>query len=142
MLVRQLAGGAPADILLTADPDWMNDATRQGLIQAETRIDLLANDLVLAGPAGAAAAGDLTSQFPLFERLAGGRLAMCDPDHDLAGRYAKQALQSLGLWESRAVRRLWLPRCLVEAAPHSPVRTWSSYPATAWCAAMVAISTI
>src|SRR5450631_2813268 len=41
VLVRQLAGGAPADILLTADPDWMNDAARQSLIQPETRANLI-----------------------------------------------------------------------------------------------------
>jgi molybdate transport system substrate-binding protein len=52
VFIRQLAGCPPADILLTADPDCMNEAARQSLIQPESRSNLIANDLVLAGPAG------------------------------------------------------------------------------------------
>jgi molybdate transport system substrate-binding protein len=99
VLIRQLAGGAPADILLTADPDWMNEAARQSLIQPESRSNLIANDLVLAGPAGTPAVEVITTTFALQALLNGGRLAMCDPDHDPAGRYAKQSLQALGFWK-------------------------------------------
>jgi len=98
VLVRQLAGGAPADILLTADPMWMGEAERQGLIEADTRSNLMANDLVLAGPPGSPAPGTITPAFPLAALLGDGRLAMCDPEHDPAGRYAKQSLTSLGFW--------------------------------------------
>jgi len=100
VLIRQLAGGAPADILLTADPDWMDAAVRQSLVQPDTRADLLANDLVLAGAAGSQAAGTITRTFALEALLNGGRLAMCDPDHDPAGKYAKQSLQALGFWDA------------------------------------------
>jgi molybdate transport system substrate-binding protein len=37
--------------------------------------------------------------FALEALLNGGRLAMCDPANHPAGRYAKQSLQSLGLWQ-------------------------------------------
>jgi molybdate transport system substrate-binding protein len=100
VLIRQLSGGAPADILLTADPDWMDAAVKQTLVQPATRADLLANDLVLAGTAGSQAAGTITRTFALDALLKGGRLAMCDPDHDPAGKYAKQSLQALGFWEA------------------------------------------
>ena len=99
VLVRQLAGGAPADILLTADPLWMDEAVRQGLVQPGTRSNLLSNDLVLAGPVGSPTTGTITRGFPLDALLGGGRLALCDPDHDPAGRYAKQSLQALGFWQ-------------------------------------------
>lgn len=99
VLIRQLAAGAPADILLTADPGWMDEAVRQNLVQPESRSNLLENDLVLAGPAGSTAVGTMTRTFAMDALLDGGRLAMCDPDHDPAGRYAKQALQSLGFWQ-------------------------------------------
>jgi molybdate transport system substrate-binding protein len=99
VLIRQLAGGAPADILLTADPDWMDQAARQSLIQPATRSNLMANDLVLAGPTGSTAVGEITRSFGLAAFLNGGRLAMCDPEHDPAGRYAKQSLQALGFWQ-------------------------------------------
>nr|WP_294529254.1 molybdate ABC transporter substrate-binding protein [uncultured Rhodopila sp.] len=100
VLVRQLAGGAPADILLTADPDWMDAAVRQKLVQPDTRSDLLANDLVLAAAAGTPSAGSITRGFPLTKLLNGGRLAMCDPDQHPAGKYAKQSLQALGFWDA------------------------------------------
>ncbi len=100
VLIRQLAGGAPADILLTADPDWMDAAVRQALVQPDTRAELLANDLVLAGAAGTRAVGTITRTFALDALLNGGRLAMCDPDHDPAGKYARQSLQSLGFWDA------------------------------------------
>jgi ABC-type molybdate transport system substrate-binding protein len=60
VLIRQLAGGAPADIVLTADPDWIDEAVRQGLVQPETRANLMTNDLVLAGPSGSQAVGTIT----------------------------------------------------------------------------------
>jgi molybdate transport system substrate-binding protein len=100
VLVHQLENGAPADILLTADSDWMNQASQHGLIQPDTRANLLANDLVLAGTIGGADAGTLTAEFKLIDWLGGGRLAMCDPEHDPAGRYAKQSLQALGFWDA------------------------------------------
>ncbi len=80
VLVRQLAGGAPADLLLTADPDWMNRASEQGLIDASTRVDLLTTDLVLAGPPGTVPFGTLARGFDLAALLRGGRVLMCDPD--------------------------------------------------------------
>jgi molybdate transport system substrate-binding protein len=100
VLVRQLAGGAPADILLTADPMWMDEAARQGLIQPDTRSNLMANDLVLAASVGTPVTGTIMPNFKLAELLNGGRLAMCDPEHDPAGRYAKQSLQALGFWQA------------------------------------------
>ena len=102
VLVRQLGGGAPADLLLTADPDWMNRASEQGLIDASTRVDLLTTDLVLAGPPGTVPFGTLARGFDLAALLRGARVAMCDPDQHPAGRYAKQALQALDLWQVAA----------------------------------------
>jgi molybdate transport system substrate-binding protein len=100
VLVRQLAAGAPADILLTADPQWMDAAVAQNLVQPQTRSDLIADDLVLAGPSGSVVVGTITPAFSLEAFLKGGRLALCDPDTHPAGRFAKQSLQSLGYWDT------------------------------------------
>jgi molybdate transport system substrate-binding protein len=100
VLIRQLAAGAPADILLTADPDWMTAAVSQNLVQPQTRSDLIADDLVLAGHRGSEVVGNITSAFSLEAFLGGGRLAVCDPNTHPAGRYAKQSLQSLGYWDA------------------------------------------
>jgi molybdate transport system substrate-binding protein len=42
--------------------------------------------------------------FPLAAQLGNGRLAMGDPDHVPAGKYAKAALEALGVWSSVADR--------------------------------------
>jgi molybdate transport system substrate-binding protein len=116
VLVRQLAGGASADILLSADFAWMDEAVRQGLVHADTRVDLLTNDLVLAGPPGTPPVGTITPDFALEALLAGGRLAMCDPANHPAGRYAKQSLQSLGFWQ-----RIEPHLAIAESAPAAVV---------------------
>jgi molybdate transport system substrate-binding protein len=128
VLVRQLAAGAPADILLTADPSWMDQAMRQELVQPDTRGNLMANDLVLAGPSGSATIGTVSAGFPLPALLGDGRLAMCDPVNDPAGRYAKQSLQALGFWD-RVASRI----AVAESAPAAVVLVETGEAAAAIC---------
>ena len=51
-LARQIEQGAPADVFISADEDWMDYAGQHGLIQAGTRRDLLTNHLALIAPTG------------------------------------------------------------------------------------------
>src|SRR5438477_12630197 len=51
-LAKQIAEGAPADVFISADRDWMDDLERQNLIRQGTRADLLGNTLVLIAPKG------------------------------------------------------------------------------------------
>src|SRR5690349_448577 len=90
--------------------------SRRGLVRADTRVDLLANDLVLAGPSGIPSAGTITPGFPLETLLDGGRLAICDPANHPAGRYAKQSLQSLDFWQ-----RIQPHLAIAESAPAAVV---------------------
>ncbi len=109
-LARQIEAGAPGDLFISADERWMDAVSGKGLVNADTREDLLGNSLVLIEPAGEAPEDDaaaqengqneITSEFPLFTMLDGGRLAMADPEAVPAGRYGKEALVSLGLWAS------------------------------------------
>jgi molybdate transport system substrate-binding protein len=106
-LARQIDSGAPADIFISADPDWMNDVAKNGAIRPETRFDFLSNVLVLVEPADRKAVIDITPGFPLASLLGDGRLAMADPDAVPAGKYGKAALQKLGVWaavENRIAR--------------------------------------
>jgi molybdate transport system substrate-binding protein len=64
-LVKQLENGAPADIFLSADADWMNVATTRKLVDPLTRVDLLSSKLVLIAPTGQAAATPITPGFRL-----------------------------------------------------------------------------
>ncbi len=98
VLVEQMEAGAPADIFLSADPGWMDEAVRRGLVRAQTRVDLMGNTLVLVGPRSDTAPREIDNAAPILALVARGRIAMCDPDGDPAGRYAKASLQSLGAW--------------------------------------------
>jgi molybdate transport system substrate-binding protein len=100
-LARQVQLGAPADIVFLANTDWMDLLEQDGLIDADTRVALLGNRLVLAGPAGAAPV-DITSDLDLRALLGDGRLAMALVEAVPAGIYGKAALVSLGIWEDVA----------------------------------------
>jgi molybdate transport system substrate-binding protein len=103
-LARQIENGAPADVFVSADLDWMDYVEKRGLIRAGTRGNLLRNELVLIAPAGSQAPIPIVRQFPLASLLGTGRLAMGDPDHVPAGKYGKAALEFLGVWPSVADR--------------------------------------
>lgn len=98
-LARQIERGAPADVFIAADTDWMDYAARRGLIEARTRRDLAANRLALIAPAGSAVRFKLEKGMPLRSALGGGRLAMAGADVP-AGRYGRAALTRLGAWPS------------------------------------------
>ncbi len=49
-LAKQLAEGAPAEIFISADLEWMDDVARRNLIENASRVNLLGNDLVLVAP--------------------------------------------------------------------------------------------
>jgi len=97
-LARQIEQGAPADVFISASVDWMDVLAAKGLIQPDSRRDLLGNRLVLIGPTGAA---PLVLE-DLAARLGEGRLAMALVDAVPSGQYGKAALESLGLWEAVA----------------------------------------
>jgi molybdate transport system substrate-binding protein len=98
-LARQVAARAPADLFVAADEEWMSYVEAKGLIAPRTRVSFLANQLVLVAPAAARLQRlPVRPGFGLARALAGGRLAMADPDAVPAGRYGKQALTRLGVW--------------------------------------------
>jgi molybdate transport system substrate-binding protein len=101
-LAKQIESGAPADVFISADLDWMDYIDQRKLVKAGTRVNLLRNRLVLIAPAGSKVQTDIKPGFPLAKLLGDGRLAMADPDSVPAGKYAKAALEKLGVWSSVA----------------------------------------
>ncbi len=97
-LARQIENGAPADIFFSADQAWMDYLQTRNLIRRDTRYDVLHNRLVLIAPADSDITLTIGPHFPLAAALGKGRLAAGDPDAVPAGRYARQALTSLGVW--------------------------------------------
>jgi molybdate transport system substrate-binding protein len=103
-LARQIEQGAPAQMLISADLDWMDYLAGKGLIDPKTRSNLLGNRIVLIAPKGRARPVDITPGFDLADLIGGGRLAMANVDTVPAGRYGKVALENLGVWASVAGR--------------------------------------
>jgi molybdate transport system substrate-binding protein len=99
-LAKQIEAGAPADIFISADLDWMDYLASKALIRTETRSNILGNRLVLIAPKDGAKPIGIRPGFDLAGLLAGGRLAMGAVDSVPAGRYGKAALQTLGIWKS------------------------------------------
>jgi molybdate transport system substrate-binding protein len=102
VLARQIVDGAPADLFVSADLDWMDYADARGAIRRETRRNLVGNALVLVAPAASEARLTIAPGFPLAATLGAGRLAIGEPSSVPAGKYARAALTSLGVWESVA----------------------------------------
>ena len=96
-LARQIEQGAPADLFISADLDWMDYLQSRGLIRPGTRRSLLGNRIVLIAPMNDAKPIDLRPG-EISRRLGNGRLATGAVQSVPAGRYGKAALESLGLW--------------------------------------------
>jgi molybdate transport system substrate-binding protein len=98
-LAKQLEQGAPADLFLSADLDWMDYVAGKGLIRPDTRISLLANRIALVAPRDSTAKLELGQGVDLTAALGSGRLAMANVDAVPAGKYGKAALEKLGGWD-------------------------------------------
>lgn len=98
-LIKQIEQGAPVDILISADLDWMDYGQQKGLIKPGTRSNLLGNRLVLVAPKDSNISANIQPGFDLAALLKGGRLAMGNVDAVPAGKYGKAALEKLGAWD-------------------------------------------
>lgn len=99
-LAKQIEQGAPADMFISADLDWMNYLDKKQLIKSDTRRNLLGNALVLVAASGSGLKVTLAPGADLAGTLAGGKLAMGEVKSVPAGKYGKAALEKLGLWNS------------------------------------------
>ena len=106
VLARQIANGAPADLFISANRQWMDWLVARGLIDGPP-IALFGNRLVLVQPADASESIALDNTLPA--RLGDGRLAIGDPGHVPAGIYAREALETLGLWPRLEHAAVFLP---------------------------------
>lgn len=121
---RQIEAGAAATLFISADEDWVRFLAQRGLVEGGSERDLAGNSLVLVAPADSPLGTTaLDPAPPLAEWLGKRRLALGDPAHVPAGRYAQQALTRLGLWDSVRGR----------LAPADSARTALRYVASGEC---------
>lgn len=100
-LARQIEQGAPADLFISADQQWMDYSISKQQIVENTRYTLLGNELVLvAAKASKIDNVEIDDKTQWTKLLGDSRLAVGDPDHVPAGIYAKEALQKLGAWST------------------------------------------
>ncbi len=100
-MARQIAQGAPADLILLANAQWMFWLEREGLLSSGSVLNLLGNDIVLIAPEGASEMPEITAG-QMLRALDGGRLAMGQSQSVPAGIYARQWLENTGLWTALA----------------------------------------
>ena len=104
-LARQIEQGAPADIFASADLDWMDYLVRHKLVRAETRVNLLGNNLVVVAPKPSRLTELMLDATSLKNALGSdGRLATAEVSSVPVGKYAKAALEKLGLWSDVSPR--------------------------------------
>jgi molybdate transport system substrate-binding protein len=98
-LMKQIEQGAPADVFLSADIDWMDYGSKRDLIKTDTRLNLLGNKLVLVAPKDSKLNNVVIGPgFDLAGLAGDGRIATGDVRAVPAGLYAKAALEKLGAW--------------------------------------------
>jgi molybdate transport system substrate-binding protein len=97
-LARQIEAGAPADVFMSADTDWMDYLQTRQLIDTGSRHNVVGNRLVLISPADSTVRIKVAPDFALAKLLGEGRLATGNPDSVPVGKYAKSALINLKVW--------------------------------------------
>ena len=98
-LAKQIEAGAPADVFISADLDWMDYLAKKNLIKPDSRANLLGNSIVLVAPADSKATAKIAPGFALASLLGDGHLAMANTQSVPAGKYGKAALEKLGVWD-------------------------------------------
>ena len=100
-LARQVEQGAPADVFASADLEWMDYSAAKKTIKDDTRVNLLGNRLVLIAPKDSKVTSvAIGPGFDLAGLIGDGRIATGEVNSVPVGKYAKGALEKLGIWAS------------------------------------------
>lgn len=95
LVARQIVNGLACDAVVLADEEWMDYLVSQNAINQASRKPLLGNELVWVTKKGTQAGN--------------GKIALADPEHVPAGKYAKAALVANKKWDSVAAKVVAAP---------------------------------
>ncbi|MBI1922168.1 MAG: molybdate ABC transporter substrate-binding protein [Geobacter sp.] len=96
-LARQIEGGAPADIVISANLEWVNYLKEKKLVEPSTIDTFAFNSLVFVGTASRKLTG--MKDLPKL-----GKIAIGSPKSVPAGEYAVKAIKKLGLEKELAAK--------------------------------------
>ena len=100
-LAKQIEQGAPADVFASADLDWMDYSAQKKTIRDDTRVNLLGNRLVLVAPKDSKITDvKIGPGFDLAKVIGDARITTGEVNSVPVGKYAKGALEKLGIWAS------------------------------------------
>lgn len=97
-LIEQMRAGAQVDALITASKGTMDDAVAGELVDEATRLDMFVNDLVVVKAEGSDVEIGSLEDVKNIE----GKVAIGDAVTVPAGKYANQALNTIGLYTGAA----------------------------------------
>jgi molybdate transport system substrate-binding protein len=101
VLAKQIEQGAPADVFVSADTDWMDYAIGKKNINEPTRVNLLGNSIVLIAPKDSKIDNvAIGPGFDLSKLVGDGKIATGDVKAVPVGKYAQAALEKLGAWQA------------------------------------------
>ncbi len=108
-LARQINAGAPADLYISADNKWTRWLQNKKAVLADTTQLIAGNRLVavVSTKATLPPGKEISHLQYLSNLLKNGRIAMAEPQFVPAGRYARQALEQLGLWQQLSSRMVY-----------------------------------
>jgi molybdate transport system substrate-binding protein len=108
-LARQIERGAPADVFVSANVPWMDAIDQAGAVEPGTRFDWMSNRVALVAPEAAPLAIEIAPGFDLAGAVGDERISIGDPSHVPAGRYARAALRTLGVWDAVSAKMVHAP---------------------------------
>lgn len=131
-LVEQMKAGATVDVLITASKGTMDDAETAELVDVDTREDMFVNDLVIVRAEG------FDTKIEAIADVANlhGKIAIGDAKTVPAGKYANQALASVGLYTgTEGDDGEYTPEIADKVALPDKVGTAAAYVSTGDCVA-------
>lgn len=99
-LAKQIESGAPANIFISADLDWMKYLKEKDLIGTAHERELLGNKLVLITGKLDAEAVDISEKTDFAALIGSEHIALAAVDSVPAGKYAKAAFEKFGQWDA------------------------------------------